>query len=457
MTKQIQKFEQKQSLSMTTSMHQSISILQMSNLELNEFAALELGKNPFIEDDSASLEAKNKTQEARDKFINSINNNRHSSSYSSQDFLENIAKEVTLKEYIIEQINISFDDNKHILIANYLLDYLQTSGYLNVDLNDVAVNLKCELSVVEEVLSVLQTFDPPGIFARNLRECLLLQLAEQTNVNPALLTMVKNIDLIANGNLKKLSKLCDVNINNLGELIKQIKLLNPKPANGFLVEQTSYKIPDVILTILDNGEIKLEINEEAMPKLKINHEYYIKVKDGVITKDEKEFIKNEIESATIIVKGIEQRALTIIKVAKAIVEDQIDFFTRGVMFLKPMTLNTIATITGFNESTVSRSTSNKYIATPSGIYELKYFFSSSLSSTRAIGDDISSTKAKEIIRQIILGEDPDAIFSDDDIAEQLAKFNIRIARRTVAKYREALDIPTSAIRKRNRVISGNNS
>jgi len=303
----------------------------------------------------------------------------------------------------------------------------------------------------------LQTFDPPGIFARTLKECLLLQLIEQPNVNQALVTMINNIDLIASGKLQKLSKLCDVDINNLGNLIKQIKLLNPKPANGFLVEQTSYKIPDVILTILENGEIKLEINEEANPKLKVNVEYYIKVKNGVITKDEKDFIKNEIESANSIVKGIEQRAITIIKVARAIVENQIDFFIRGVMFLKPMTLNTIAEITSLNESTISRSTSNKYIATPTGIYELKYFFSSSLSSTRTIEDDVSSTKAKEIIRQIILSEDPDAILSDDDITEQLFKFNIKIARRTVAKYREALDIPTSAVRKRNRSISFNNA
>ncbi len=455
MGKQIQKFDQKQSMTMTSSMHQSINILQMSNLELSAFVSTELGRNPFIDDETANNETSTKTHDTQEKFTTNIS--RINRSHSNQDFLESIIKEVTLKEHITEQINISFDDNKHILIANYLLDYLQSNGYLNVDLNEVATNLKCDLVIVEEVLKKLQTFDPPGIFARTLKECLLLQLIEQPNVSQALVTMINNIDLIASGKLQKLSKLCDVDINNLGNLIKQIKLLNPKPANGFLVEQTSYKIPDVILTILDNSEIKLEINEEANPKLKVNVEYYIKIKNGVITKDEKDFIKNEIESANSIVKSIEQRAITIIKVARAIVENQIDFFIRGVMFLKPMTLNTIAEITSLNESTISRSTSNKYIATPTGIYELKYFFSSSLSSTRTIEDDVSSTKAKEIIRQIVLSEDPDAILSDDDITEQLFKFNIKIARRTVAKYREALDIPTSAVRKRNRSFSFNNA
>lgn len=455
MTKQIQKFEQKQTLAMTTSMHQSINILQMSNVELAEFASLELGKNPFIEDDKLPIESQSNPKESNEKSpstYSASNYRNSSSSYSNHDFLENIAREVTLKEHIIEQINLAFDDNKDILIANYLLDYLQSSGYLHVDLTEVSNNLKCDLALVEKVLNILQTFDPPGIFARNLKECLLLQLSEQENVDPSLLKMIENIDLIASGNLKKLSKLCDVNIANLSNMIKQIKLLNPKPASGFLVEETRFKIPDLILKMSNNEEFKLEINEDAMPKLKVNLEYYIKIKDDVKAREEKDFIKTEFEAATTIVKGIEQRANTIIKVAKAIIEEQMDFFTRGVMYLKPMTLNKIAVITGFNESTVSRSTSNKYISTPSGIYELKYFFSSSLSNTRTVGEDVSSTKAKEIIRQIILSEG-DEILSDDDIAEQLSKFNISIARRTVAKYREAIGIPTSAIRKRNRAIS----
>lgn len=450
MSKQIQELMQKQSLSMTTTMHQSINILQMSSLELNGFAAGELGKNPFLEDISLNTESKDKASEKSWNHI-PVRHNKNNSSYSNshQSFLENIAYEVTLKEHILEQINIAFSDNKHILIANYLLDYLQSNGYLTVDLNEVAGNLKCDLKVVQEVLSILQTFDPPGIFARNVKECLLLQLKDQGDANAALFKMVENIDLIASGNLKKLSKLCEVDIANLGEMIKQIKLLNPKPGNGFLVEETSYKIPDVILTICENGDFKLEINEEAMPKLKVNYEYYINIKDEIVNKEGKDFVKNEIEAASSIVKGIEQRALTIIKVASAIVSEQKEFFLKGIMYLKPMTLNKIAVLTDFNESTVSRATSNKYIGTPSGIYELKYFFSSSLPSTRAVGEEVSSTKAKEIIRQLILTEEVNNILSDDEITEQLAKFNIKIARRTVAKYRESLGIPTSSERKRN--------
>ena len=266
--------------------------------------------------------------------------------------------------------------------------------------------------------------------------------------------MVQNIELIAEGNLKKLSKLCNVNIGNISALIKQIKLLNPKPANGFFIEPTSYKIPDIILTFTEDGLAKLETNPEAMPRLRVSEEYYLKVKGSFHTKEEKDFARTEIETANMVVKSIEQRSNTILKVATAIVQEQMDFFTRGVMYLKPMTLNKIAAITDFNEITISRSTAHKYISTPTGIFELKYFFSSSLNTTRNSGDNISSTKAKEIIKQLIMSEESDHILSDDDISEQLSKFNISIARRTVAKYREAIGIPTSSVRKRNKMIAG---
>lgn len=456
MTKQVQSFHQKQSLTMTTNMHQSISILQMSNMELAEFAAQELDKNPFIEDSSVTLESGKEAAALKEKLVNSYTSTgpANTGGYSSQDYLANIASEKSLKEHITEQINIAFDDHKEKMIAFFLLDSLLSSGYLNVTLNEAAVVLRCDEKLVISVLKTLQTFDPIGVFARNLRECLLIQLHDQENPDPALLTMAQNIDLIASGNLKKLSRLCNVNIGNIGNLVKQIKLLNPKPTNGFYVEPTRYKIPDVILTFTEEGNAKLETNPDSMPRLRVNEEYFVRIKDSVSGKDEKEFIKQEIDSANIVVKSIAQRSSTILKVATAIVEEQVDFFTRGVMYLKPMTLNTIAVSTGFNESTISRSTSNKYIATPTGIFELKYFFSSSLGTSRHSGDNISSTKAKEIIKQIILSEEPGEVLSDDDIAEQLSKFNISIARRTVAKYREAIGIPTSSARKRANAMDG---
>jgi RNA polymerase sigma-54 factor len=429
-------------------MHQSIAILQMSSVELIEFAAHELDKNPFIEDNDISIGNLDKKSEIRERFSDT-----RGGGSVNQDWMANIANEKTIKEHITEQINISITNQRDRLIASYLLDSLQSSGYLNLDLNEISTKLQCNYKVVEGVLKILQSFDPPGIFARSLRECLEIQIREKNLTEPSLVALINNLDLLANGDFKKLSKLCNVNIMNLSSLIRQLKSLNPKPGNGFLVEQTRYKIPDVTLTFVDNGTAKLEINSSSMPNLRVNLEYYLKIKDGAFSKEDKEFARIEVESATTVVKSIEQRANTIIKVARHIVEEQMEFFTRGVMYLKPMTLNKIASALGLNESTISRSTANKYIDTPSGIYELKYFFSSGLSNSRDHENDVSSTKVKEIIKQLVMSEDPQNILSDDDLSAQLNKFNVRIARRTVAKYREALGIPTSAVRKRNRFVS----
>lgn len=454
MPKQYQSLEQKQSLTMTTSMHQSISILQMSNIELAEFASAELSKNPFLEDANVSVEehADASKLKLNQTYTASGGSGSYSGGYSSQDYLSNIASEKTLKEHLLEQINLIFEDNKEILVAHYLLDHLLSSGYLSIDINEAINHLKCTEELVERVLAKLQTMDPPGIFARNLKECLKIQVRENNIDNPGLIALINNIDLLAKGDVKKLSRICQVNMNHMGGLIKQLKLLNPKPGNGFLDEQTSYKIPDVILSFDNNGDAKLEINTDASPRLRVNEDYYVTIKDNLNNKDERAFTQREIEAASTIVKSIEQRTNTVLKIASAIVEEQLDFFKRGVMYLKPMTLNTIAAKADFNESTVSRSTANKYISTPSGIYELKYFFSSSLASTRAIGSDVSSTKVKELIKQIVMSEEPGETLSDDDIAEQLKSFSVNIARRTVAKYREAIGIPTSSARKRQKAI-----
>lgn len=471
MPKQIQTIDQRQSLAMTTSMHQSISVLQMSNIELAEFARKELDKNPFLEDASVSIDTKNpgKDHDGSDKekhLTNPSNESQanlgstnaqnfkggHSSSYSSQDHLSNIAEKKTLKSHVLEQINLTFDDNKEILIAHYLLDYLQPSGYLNVSLQEVSESLKCHIDMVQHVLTKLQKFDPVGIFARNLKECLKIQLKESGAKDQSLMAIVNNLDLLAKGDLKKLSKLAQVNINNLGEIIKQIKLLNPKPGNGFLEEYTSFKIPDITLNFDSNGNAVLEISADSFPRLKVNEDYYAIVKDSLNTQEEKNFTQNELDSAATVVKSIEQRGNTILKISTAIVEEQMDFFKRGIMYLKPMTLNDIAAKAGFNESTVSRSTSNKYISTPSGIYELKYFFSSGLTSTRASNQNVSSTKVKELIKQIVMAEEQDEAFSDDEIAEQLKSFSVNIARRTVAKYRDVLGIPPASKRKKTRIM-----
>lgn len=443
MSKLAQYNEQKQTIKLTANMQQSINMLQMSALELNQFVSSELARNPFLEDAREDEEISN----PQDKYNFPDSYVKSSNSDNNYDYLANIADERTLKDHITEQINIGINDPTEKLIAFHLLDSLQSNGHVKFDVEEVAKNLKCPAKIIQIVLGKLQLFDPPGIFARNLKECLKLQLHDNNLENKQFILIIDNLELIANGELKKLAKICDIDQEELKLLIAQIKKLNPKPASGFLVEATMFKIPDVILSIVDDIA-KLELNNEIIPKLRFNDAFYVKIKPSIRTLEEKLFTKQEINSASNIIRAIDQRVKTILKVATCIVHEQIDFFTRGVMYLKPLTLNKIAEITELNESTISRCTANKYISTPSGIYELKYFFSSSLSSTRSSTDDISSTKVKEIIKQIILHEEQGAVLSDEEIAEQLKKFNIKVARRTVAKYREAAGLPTSAQRKR---------
>lgn len=444
--------ELKQQLKLSLNMQQSIHILQMSSLELKNFAAHELSQNPFLEDESYA-------EEPLEVIPNTVSLNyspTHFASYNAdqpQDYLANIATEKTLRDHLLEQIHLEIHDQKEQLIAYYLLDALQNNGYLSADTKEIAQNLKCKKSLIENVLKKLQTFDPVGIFARNLSECLKIQLMEKGILTKKFSTLIDNLELLARGELTKLTKICNVNEQKLKGMIAQIRTLNPKPANGFLIEHTSFKIPDIILTIEQDKFIKLEVNPETLPRLKLNHEYYLNIKNNIKTIKDRTFTRQEVNSAGNIIKGIQHRSKTILQIATCIAEEQKNFFTRGVMYLKPLTLNKIAQMTGFNESTVSRATSNKYISTPSGIYELKYFFSYGLEAIAGKGSDVSSTKVKAIIKQIVLSECPNTTLSDSDISQELKKFNIIIARRTVAKYREALGIPTSTFRNRQYKIS----
>jgi len=442
MSKLIQQGQLRQSLKMTLSMQQSLKMLQMSSVELNEFVSLELSKNPFLEDDTISEEKlPPKSQDTLEYYQS---NSRIDSNY---DYLANIESVKSLRSHVTEQINTQIFDPKERLIAYHLLDSLQSNGYLNLDSSTIQRTLRCDHALIEKVIYKLQTFDPIGIFARSLKECLQIQLSDKGLYNHTMSLLIDNLELLANGDLKKLEKICNINDHALKLLIHEIQRLNPKPGNSFLSEEISFKIPDVILTI-ENNIAKIEINSESMPKLQLNHEYCLIIKSGIQNKEEKDFASNELNSANNLLKAIDQRAKTIVKVSSAIVQEQIEFFTRGIMYLKPLILNRIAEITNLDESTISRSTVNKYISAPSGIYELKYFFSSHLANSKSLEDDVSSAKAQEIIRQIILNEDRDNVLADNEIALELKKFNITIARRTVAKYREKIGYKTSAMRKR---------
>ncbi len=493
---------QGQTLTMTPQLQQAIKLLQMSNLELSEFIEAEIEKNPLLErDDSLTSErpdlpsdqaggdqtgdnadsgderaATGSLEEAYDSSYSDEGRGDSamadhaggydafatnsfadvgkggSTKFDDSDFsLENtMAQETSLRDHLLEQIQLEFDTPGDRAIASVLLDYLDESGYIRADLVALAERLGTTAARVEGVLAVLQQMDPAGLFARNLSECLALQLREQNRLDPAMQKMLANLELLASHDLKKLREICAVDDADLKDMISEIRSLNPKPGLAFdsLVVQTV--IPDVLMRPLPKskgGGWAVELNNDTLPRVLINKTYYTEVNNTSKDKQAKTFLSDQMAQASWLVKALDQRAQTILKVAGAIIESQEAFFTYGVEYLKPMALKDVAATIGMHESTVSRVTTSKYLGTPRGVFELKYFFSSGVGSTDGQGS-FSAEAIKARIKALTEAEPADAILSDDDLVDLLKKDGIEIARRTVAKYREAQKIPSSVQRRR---------
>ena len=427
-------------MNLTLSLRQSINILQMSSIELSEMINMEIANNPFLESSSESESEDNKEEERFDNI-------RVTSGFDENfDPISQISDEQSLTVYVMEQVGHVISDPIERMIALYLVNLLQESGYVELDMAKAVKDLQIPESDILSVLYRLQSIEPTGIFARNLQECLALQLKENGEYNEIFQIILDNLNCLATHDTAKLATLCNIERDELAEYINEIKLLNPKPCASFGTERAISRVADVILTI-DDGEIKVRINEQIVPDLNVKKDYYSEIKGKLKESQDKDFASNYYHGANNVMRAITQRLKTIREVANVIADKQKDFFLKGVMYLKPMTLAEIAYICGMNESTISRATSNKYIQTPTGIYDMRFFFSSKIQSKNSTSE-VSSTKVKEIIKSIIDSEDAGQIYSDDDLVKELAKFNVNIARRTVAKYREAMGINTSNMRKR---------
>lgn len=441
MTSQSLNIGMKQSMNLTASLHQSINILQMSSIELAEMISREMETNPFLESASDN-EAEDSNKEERFDNISVISNRDDNFNPISQ-----IPDEQSLTVYVMEQVGMVIADPIQRMIALYIVNLLQESGYIELDIAKAQKDLKASEVEILSVLYKLQTIEPTGIFARNLQECLALQLKEKGEYNEIFQIILDNLNYLATHDMTRLAKICRIKNNELAEYVQEIKLLNPKPCASFGTERLTSRVADVILTVDEMNEITVRINENAVPDFNVKKDYYSQIKRQLISSQDKDFASNYYHSANNVMRAVTQRLKTIKEVATVIADKQKDFFLKGVMYLKPMTLAEIAYTCGMNESTISRATSNKYIQTPTGIYDMRFFFSSRIQSKNS-AVNVSSTKVKEIIKSIIDSEDASHIYSDDDIVAELAKFNVNIARRTVAKYREAMGINTSNMRKR---------
>jgi len=360
-----------------------------------------------------------------------------------------VAAEATLADHLAQQLAVAFAAPAQRMIGQYLIDLVDDAGYLPPDLGQAAERLGATSADIEAVLAVLQRFDPPGICARNLSECLAIQLRELDRYDPAMQAFVAHLDLLAKRDFAGLRKLCGVDEEDLADMIAEIRRLDPKPGLRFGTTRTMTVVPDVYVRPRQDGGWQVELNSDTLPRVLVNQVYYSQLSKTVRKNEEKSYFSDCLQNATWLVRALDQRARTILKVATEIVRQQDGFFTHGVAHLRPLNLKAVADAIQMHESTVSRVTANKYMATNRGTFELKYFFTASIASADG-GEAHSAEAVRHHIRRLIDAEDPAAILSDDTIVERLREAGIDIARRTVAKYREAMRIPSSVQRRREK-------
>jgi RNA polymerase sigma-54 factor len=363
-----------------------------------------------------------------------------------------VSAERTLADHLGEQLVLAVVDPARRLIGQYLIDLVDEAGYLTGDLAQVVDKLGARRHEVEATLAILQTFDPSGVCARTLTECLSIQLRERNRFDPAMQALVAHLDLLAKRDIPGLKKVCGVSEEDLVDMIGEIRHLNPKPGLAFGTTLVQPIVPDVFVRPGPDGGFVVELNSETLPKVLVNQTYYSQVSRNARNDKEKTYLADCLQTATWLIRALDQRARTILKVSTEIVRQQDAFFVHGVQHLRPLNLKTVADAIAMHESTVSRVTANKYMATTRGIFELKYFFTSAIAA--ADGSEAHSAEAvRHRIKQLIDAENPRAVLSDDTIVERLRGAGIEIARRTVAKYREAMRIPSSVQRRREKQTS----
>jgi RNA polymerase sigma-54 factor len=497
---------QSQQLVMTPQLQQAIKLLQLSNLEVAAFVEEELAQNPLLERDEPGAESAApemerpelaaseaatderhmngedrilervdaKTEAAGDAPLDVDYDNSHAqgpgetgsgegeflgewkgsggrSDFEDSEFglEQTLQKPKSLREHLLDQAGVDFADPVDRVIAARLIDLMEDSGYIPAPLAELADKLGIDEARVETVLKGCQKFDPPGVMARSLKECLALQLAERDRLDPAMAALLENLELLAKRDANALMRICGVDAEDLADMVAEIRSLDPKPGLAFDGVEAQPIVPDVLMRLAPDRSWIVELNQDTLPRVLVNTRYLARVSSAGNKKSDKEFIAERLHSANWLVKSLHQRAQTILKVSVELVRQQDGFFRRGVRHLKPLVLRDIAEAIDMHESTVSRVTTNKFISTPHGIFELKYFFTSSIPASGG-GDAHSAEAVRDRIKTLIEAEKPAAILSDDRIVELLKTDGIDIARRTVAKYREALGIASSVQRRREK-------
>lgn len=502
---------QSQSLVMTPQLQQAIKLLQMSNLDLTDYVAQEVERNPLLEvaqhvaderrdrtdppegdsraapvnEDLSTKLSEDNPSRAEETFDTGMENVYADESraerqaegaaalseatgpggdegsgwatmgkgggggFDSPEYdLEGVvASEITLRDHLLEQIGMATASHRIRAIAAYLVEYVDDTGYLRADETVIVENLGANPADIQAGLALVQGCDPAGVGARNLAECLRLQLRERNRLDPAIGMLLDNLELLAKGKLPALMKLCGVGQEDMREMIEEVRALDPKPGARFHSEIAQTLVPDVFVRRNAMGGWNVELNTDTLPRVLVNERYAAEVSDNGAKV--KSYLNECMQSANWLAKSLDQRARTILKVSSEIVRQQDGFFEYGIEELRPLNLKTVADAIEMHESTVSRVTSNKYISTTRGVFELKFFFTAAIGAIDG-GDSYSAESVRHKIKRMIDEEALDAVLSDDRIVKILRDDGVDIARRTVAKYRESMDIPSSVQRRRRK-------
>ncbi|HET6608405.1 MAG TPA: RNA polymerase factor sigma-54 [Rhodopila sp.] len=487
---------QTQTLVMTPQLRQAIKLLQFSNVEVNAFVDEEMERNPLLERDAAEtpigeraavdqLVPRNEAPiDAADAvrgdnlptdvaapldadhsntydvgsvsdgapLVGRIDGGGGSHNFESDDRgIDDLAGEDrSLREHLGEQLRLSFSNPVDRMIGAHLIALLCPAGRLTAEPVAIAMAMNLPLERIERVRLTMMRFDPVGLFARDLRECLMAQLAERNRLDPAMQALLDNLELLARRDNKRLMALCGVDAEDLADMIMEVRALDPKPGASYDIAPARVVVPDLLMRKLPDETWIIELNPDTMPRVLVNERFYATIAPKA-KKEDKTFLSERLANANWLVRSLQQRAQTILKVASEIIRQQDAFLRLGVAYLRPLILRDIAEAVELHESTVSRVTANKYIATPRGTFELKYFFTTAIQGTN--GTEAHSAEAvRHRIRSLIDNEPPADILSDDAIVDVLRGNGIEIARRTVAKYREALKIPNSVQRRREKAV-----
>jgi len=488
---------QSQSLVMTPQLQQAIKLLALSNLEIETFIGDALDANPLLElGETAPVEAvvvdeaevrrttlesspvdqligEGKAEDDRpldvDRSALDLDRDTGDGEWGAElrfasggedgpGIDERADSAATLAEHLHMQIGAATRDPRMAFIARHLADQLDEAGYLPLTLREVAAELGADLDEAEQALALIQTLDPTGVGARSLGECLALQAKEADRYDPCMARLLDHLELLGKGELARLKRMCGVDDEDFADMLSELRGYDPKPGLRFASGGGEPVTPDILITARaavdgKEGGWDVSLNQATLPRLIVNRSYYVEMKGSLDDKEARGWLSDKLADANWLIKALDQRARTILKVASEIAKQQDQFFRHGVSHLRPMTLRAVAEAIEMHESTVSRVTSNKYLACERGTFELKYFFTSGVGAVDGEGG-ASASAVKAAIKALIDAEDPKAILSDDTLVDLLKEKGFDLARRTVAKYREAIGLGSSVQRRRQKAIAG---